>query len=1284
MELISTNDKNSFNRTPRLKSSPVPILFIPFDNDTFVCAYCKSFYSQTLFCQRFCENCLFDYAKKLTDNNIYLDVIRNKVQDTQTIQEWCNGYSNILCFKQIITKDIILFDHFNFLENNEMNKNKWNIVKETKCKLCEYKKDYNNLFDLCPNCYFTSSEWIESTLDKKLIPIVYLPWWDNSSICTLACKMNLEYKSDCQKWCSHCYVIYTGCRYCLTTNIIFGITKQSKCRKCKRVININVTCIEYNLDNFDIIKMNNLVNRMNNIKQESDLVNTVYRYMSNIKLSKQYQNPDNRSYPIKENGQIRFISFSNNMDRCNYCGLNYSLTILFEQKYCKYCLYWYHKDLSDKNVCLDVHINNSSNSHCIKHESKNIESYTQNIQEWCMNCSEILYFKQIVTKYSFDMNYYYERQNEIIKYVKDCTLCGRQNLSINTEFSLCSKCYLISFEWIESTLTEKVILILYLSLWYNIEQCIVCKHILNDIPSEASDDCQKWCSNCFTIYIGCRYCLTTNIVFGFTNQSKCKKCKRRSFITIDTKNIMENFIVSTKMNAVNHDRIVKYVNDKNSNLLKLYGFISKLNYIDLKYISHSNLESKENFSIPIIFIPFNNNENICHQCRNEYSLTLLFKQKYCKYCLHWYIKFAKFTTQNTVDVHIFTSNTQCTEHDKLRNLGVCTKNIQEWCIICSEISYFKQIITHHSFDINEQSKVIQSESCKCGKLINHQISFMCLDCYSVSSGYTESTLTKKNIPILYLPWWDTFSDCIVCRQKLKYKSDSQKWCSHCFIIYNGCRYCLTTNIIFGFTNQSQCIKCKKVKPISINGNHNIDEILNSTIDTNDEISKFMNNTYKDNDPLKIYDFIKNRIETSRKNIKVIEYSKTKDFKRIAEGGFGIIYKAVWKINSSPNGKIVAVKKFLKSQNISKYFINELKSFIQYHNRFEHIIKYYGITQDPNTKDHMIIMQYADGGDLHNYLQNNFKNITWKDKLTILLEISRGPRIEEIRKTIALWRCAIKNILHSHINQAVNMEDDEFNQAEKIRLGLIKINKLDPRFAVNSHPGAIYTSRLLNPLISDSESLSISLSSSTFNKKQEYISKDLEFDINNVKRSSLSELNSTTQNSVNNIQCPNAIYTSRPLNEMFPIKQEYSSREIELDINYAQWSPLPDINSTVQNSLCKVAEIKTEIQNNEKLVLQDDLVGTDLQLKSQDQIICSDGSPRTRMGSTTYNKDPVKEFDKLNKEFSDRIKEISGNTEGFKGKGKEGETGNDTLNANKKRSAQSQGAREFSDTDGDKE
>ena len=85
------------------------------------------------------------------------------------------------------------------------------------------------------DCYLISSGWVESTFTKKPIPIIYLPWWDNVDEC-VGCLQELEYTSDCQKWCPQCYMIYTGCRYCLTTNIIFGITDQSKCRKCKRVL----------------------------------------------------------------------------------------------------------------------------------------------------------------------------------------------------------------------------------------------------------------------------------------------------------------------------------------------------------------------------------------------------------------------------------------------------------------------------------------------------------------------------------------------------------------------------------------------------------------------------------------------------------------------------------------------------------------------------------------------------------------------------------------------------------------------------------------------------------------------------------------------------------------------------------------------------------------------------------------------------------------------------------------------------------------------------------------
>jgi serine/threonine protein kinase len=97
--------------------------------------------------------------------------------------------------------------------------------------------------------------------------------------------------------------------------------------------------------------------------------------------------------------------------------------------------------------------------------------------------------------------------------------------------------------------------------------------------------------------------------------------------------------------------------------------------------------------------------------------------------------------------------------------------------------------------------------------------------------------------------------------------------------------------------------------------------------------------------------------------------------------------------------------------------------------------------------------------------------------------SKRPHIREIRKTISLWLYMIKNILYPLINQAEKIEFiDKLNQAEKIRLELIKANKLGPKFTAKPHIGAIYTSRPLNSLISKSTTINPSLSIS-FNTKQ---------------------------------------------------------------------------------------------------------------------------------------------------------------------------------------------------------
>src|SRR2546423_13267180 len=95
--------------------------------------------------------------------------------------------------------------------------------------------------------------------------------------------------------------------------------------------------------------------------------------------------------------------------------------------------------------------------------------------------------------------------------------------------------------------------------------------------------------------------------------------------------------------------------------------------------------------VPILFIPFNRNDNNCNFCGNAYSETVLFGQKYCKNCLICYIKY---TTDNEtyLDVYISTNNTRCREHETSRISDFYTQNIQEWCEYCSEISYFKQIV----------------------------------------------------------------------------------------------------------------------------------------------------------------------------------------------------------------------------------------------------------------------------------------------------------------------------------------------------------------------------------------------------------------------------------------------------------------------------------------------------------------------------------------------------------------------------------------------------------------
>ena len=74
-----------------------------------------------------------------------------------------------------------------------------------------------------------------------------------------------------------------------------------------------------------------------------------------------------------------------------------------------------------------------------------------------------------------------------------------------------------------------------------------------------------------------------------------------------------------------------------------------------------------------------------------------------------------------------------------------------------------------------------------------------------------------------------------------------------------------------------------------------------------------------------------------------------------------------------------------------------------------IVKLYGITQDPETENYAMVLDFAEDGDLRNYLNKNHNKLYLNDKINYLLSIARG--LADIHKNELIHRdLHIGNIL----------------------------------------------------------------------------------------------------------------------------------------------------------------------------------------------------------------------------------------------------------------------------------
>ncbi|GBC24861.2 kinase-like domain-containing protein [Rhizophagus irregularis DAOM 181602=DAOM 197198] len=285
--------------------------------------------------------------------------------------------------------------------------------------------------------------------------------------------------------------------------------------------------------------------------------------------------------------------------------------------------------------------------------------------------------------------------------------------------------------------------------------------------------------------------------------------------------------------------------------------------------------------------------------------------------------------------------------------------------------------------------------------------------------------------------------------------------------------------------------------------------------------------------------------------KKIPLSGNKDIEFIAEGGFSQIYKATWIDGpiidwNEENQKYdyygemtVALKELNNSESINSRELNELKVYYDFVSKWKpnknskshrisnkeyyyvnindhnYINICYGITQNPITKNFMIITKYYESGDLAHYIADNFFNYPW---YKLIIEICDGVRPPIVTNAPEGYVELMKECWHSDPNKRPTANDLSkiFNEdggklcfRKHLGIEIIKSPDIGP---ITNNPNAIYKSRSLSAMIKSAESTrSLKIQRyKPFNEDKrkrddnliedtgnsDYLSKELEFDIDN--------------------------------------------------------------------------------------------------------------------------------------------------------------------------------------------